>query len=184
MYCCWNRIPYRKGKWMICSWNLRLATTRSMRSMAFGTARSIPRSQQQVSCQGSTIWSCEKATLRRKIPGSLHWWSSTFEGSSPPTIKTIQRSRQQPLSLLIRLYQWLGPRKADLLGPRRSWLKNVANLLAPPPLTSGQRSLRPFSCSILPSFLPKKYLTRRLRDFFTNHISWIFRFFSSVLPLG
>ena len=133
---------------MIRSWisSLRLATTRtrSMRLMAFGTARSMLKSQQQVSCQGSTIWSRGKATLRRRIPGSLHRQSSTFEGSSPPTTRTIQRSRQQHLLPSIQLRRWLGhplhpgqqpsPRqlrnKANLLGPRR---RNVANQLGLPP---------------------------------------------------
>ena len=55
--------------------------------MVFETARSMPESQQD-SYQGSTIWSCGKATLKKRIPGSLHWQSSTFEGSSPPTTKT------------------------------------------------------------------------------------------------
>ena len=128
---------------MICSWNSRLATTRSMRLMAFGIARSMPRSQQQVSCQGFTISSCRKATLRRRIPESLYRQSSTFKGLSPPTTRTIQRSRQRHLLPSIQLRRWLGhplhpgqqPRnEADLLGPRR--LRNVADQLGPPPPTS------------------------------------------------
>ena len=108
-YCCWNRIPQRRGKWMIRSWisSSRLATTRSMRLMAFGTARSMPKSQ-QANYQGFTIWSCGKAILRRRIPGSLHRRSSTFEGSSPPTTKTIQKSRQRHLTPSIQLRRWLG----------------------------------------------------------------------------
>ena len=142
---------------MIRSWisSSRLATTRSMRLMAFGTARSMPGSQQD-SYQGSTIWSRRKATLRRRIPESLHRQSNTFEGSSPPTTRTIQKSRQRHLLPSIRLRQWLGhplhpgqqPRnEADLLGPRR---RNVADQLGPPPPPpSKRRSPRPLSCLIL-----------------------------------
>ena len=141
---------------MIRSWisSLRLATTKSMRSMAFGIAWSMPGSQQD-NYQGSTIWSRGKATLRRRIPGSLHWQSSTFEGLSPPTTKTIQKSRQRHLTPSIQLRRWLGhplhpgqqPRnEADLLGPRR---RNVADQLGPPPPPpSEQRSPRPLSCLI------------------------------------
>ena len=152
MYCYWNKIWRRRDKWMIYSWNSRLATTRSMRLMAFKIARFMPKSQQQVSCQGSTIWSRGKTTLRKKIPGRLHRQSISFEGSSPPTTKTIQRSRQQSPSLSIRLQQWLGPRKANLLDPRRLQQKNVANLLGPSPPPSEQRSPRPLSCSIFSRF--------------------------------
>ena len=157
-YSCWNKILWRKSKWIIRSWisSSRLATPKSMRSMAFGIAWSMPRSQQQVSCQGSTTWSCRKATLRRRIPGSLHRQSSIFEGSSPPTTKTIQKSRQRHLTPSIQLRRWLGhplhpgqqPRnEADLLGPRR--LRNVADQFGPPPPTSKWRSPRPLSYSIL-----------------------------------
>ena len=62
---------------------------KNTRLMAFKITRSMPKSQQQVSCQGSIIWFCGKATLRKKVPGSLHWQSNTFEGSLPPTTKTI-----------------------------------------------------------------------------------------------
>ena len=147
---------------MIRSWILssRLATTRSMKSMAFGTARSMPESQQD-SYQGSTIWSCRKATLRRRIPGSLHRRSNTFKGSSPPTTKTIQRNRQRHLLPSIRPHQWLShplhsgqqPRnKADLLDPRRSRQRNVADQLGPPPPPSERRSPRLFSYSIFFQF--------------------------------
>ena len=127
--------------------------------MASGTARSTQKSQQQGNCQGSTIWFCGKAILRRRIPGSLHRQFSTFEGSSPPTTKTIQKSQQRHLTPSIRLRQWLGhplhpgqqPRnEADLLGPRRSRRRNVADQLGPPPPPpSERRSPRPLSCSIL-----------------------------------
>ena len=145
---------------MIRSWisSSRLATTtRSMRLMAFGTARSMPGSQQD-SYQGYTIWSRGKATLRRRIPGSLHRQSSIFKGLSPPITKTIQKSRQQHLTSSIQLRRWLGhplhsgqqPRnEADLLGPRRSRRRNVADQLGPPPPPSERRSPRPLSCSIL-----------------------------------
>ena len=144
---------------MIRSWisSSRLATTRSMRSMAFGTARSMPRSQ-QANYQGFTIWSRGKAILRRRIPGSLHRQSSTFEGSSPPTTRTIQRSRQRHLLPSIRLRRWLGHplhpgqqlrNEADLLGPRRPRRRNVADLLGlPPPPPSERKSPRPLPCSI------------------------------------
>ena len=128
---------------MIRSWisSSRLATTRSMRLMAFGTARSTPKSQQQGNCQGSTIWFCRKAILRRRILGSLHWRSSIFEGLSPPRTKTIQKNRQQHLTPSIRLYRWLGhplhpgqqlslrqlQNEANLLGLRRPQQRNVAN---------------------------------------------------------
>ena len=73
---------------MIYNWisSLRLATIRSTRLQAFETARSMPESQQN-SYQGSTIWFCRKATLKKRIPGSLHWQSSTFESLSSPTTK-------------------------------------------------------------------------------------------------
>ena len=152
MYPCWNRIPRRRGEWMIRSWisSSRLATTtRSMRLMAFGTARSMPKSQQQVSCQGSTIWSCGKATLRKRIPGSLHRQSSTFEGSSPPTTKTIQKSRQRHLTPSIQLRRWLGHPLHPGQQPR-----NVADQLGPPPPTSEWRSPRPLSYLIPSGFPP------------------------------
>ena len=93
-YPCWNKIPQRKSKWMMRSWisSSRLATIRSIRLMAFEIVRSMPESQQD-SYKGSTIWFCGKATLRRRIPRSLYWQSSTFKGLSPPTTRTIQRSQ-------------------------------------------------------------------------------------------
>ena len=128
--------------------------------MAFGTARSMLRSQQQGNCQGSTILFRGKAILRRRIPGNLYRQSSTFKGSSPPTTKTIQKSQKRHLTPSIRLRQWLGhplypgqqPRnEADLLGPRQ---RNVADQLGPPPLPppSERRNPRPLSCSILLRF--------------------------------
>ena len=51
----------------------------------------MPKSQQD-SYQGSTIWSYKKATLIKKISGSLPWQFSTFEGLSPPITKTTQKS--------------------------------------------------------------------------------------------
>ena len=57
----------------------------------FETAWFMLRSQKD-SYQGSTIWFCRKATLRRKIPRSLYWQSSTFEGLSLPITKTTQRN--------------------------------------------------------------------------------------------
>ena len=160
MYCCWNRIPQRRGKWMIRSGilSLRLATIKNMRLIAFGTAQSMPGSQQE-SYQGSTIWSCGKATLRRRIPKNLHRRSSTFKGLLPPITRTIQRSRQRPSSPSIWLRQWLGHlfypgqqsrNEADLLSLRRSWQRNVANQLGPPlPPSSDQISPKSLSCSIL-----------------------------------
>ena len=148
MYPYWNRIPQRRGKWMIRSWisSSRLATIRSTRLMAFETARSMPGSQQD-SYQGSTIWSRGKATLRRRIPGSLHQQSSTFEGLSPPTIKTTQRSRWRYPSLSIQPYQWRG-----------SWRRqqrNVVDLLSLSPLLpSEQRSPRSLFCLTPPGFSP------------------------------
>ena len=144
---------------MIHSWilSLRLATVRSTRLMAFETAQSMSRSQQD-SYQGSTIWSCEKATLRRRIPGSLHRQSSTFEGSSPPTTRTIQRSRRRHPSLSIQPHQWRGPRRLQR--------RNVVDLLSPPP-PSEQRSLRPPYCLIFSGFPPPSPV--RVGRFFTKH---------------
>ena len=143
---------------MTCSWNSRLATTKSMRSKVFGTVRSMPRNQ-QANYQGFTIWSCEKATLRRRIPESPYWQSSTFKGSSLPITKIIQKSRQRHLTPSIRLRRWLGhplypgqqpsPRQADLLSPLRLQQRNAVDLLGLPPPPSEQKSPRPFSCSIL-----------------------------------
>ena len=146
---------------MIRSWisSSRLATIRSTRLMAFETARSMPGSQQD-SYQGSTIWSCGKATLRRRILRSLHRQSSTFEGLLPPTIKTTQRSRRWHPSLLIQPHQWRGPR----------WLhqKNVVDLLSPPPpLSSGQKSLRSLYCLIFSGFPLSSSV--RIGRFFTKH---------------
>ena len=146
---------------------MRLATIRNMKSMAFKTARSMARNQ-QANYQGFIIWSCRKAILRRRIPGSLHRQSSTFKRSSPTTTKTIQKSRQQHLPPLIWLHRWLGHslypgqkpspqrlqqrNKADLLSPRRHQQRNVADLLGPPLPTSKKRSLRPLSYSISSGF--------------------------------
>ena len=155
---------------MTCSWNSRLATTRSMRSMAFGTAQSMPRSQ-QANYQSFIIWSRGKATLRRKILGSLHWQSSTFKSSSPPTTKTIQKSRQQHLPPSIWLCRWLSyplhpgqqpspqrlqqRNKTDFLGPGRPQQRNVVDLLGPPPSQpSEQKCPRPLSYSISSGFPP------------------------------
>ena len=146
---------------MICSWisSSRLATIKSTRLMAFETARSMPGSQQD-SYQGSTIWSRGKATLRKRIPGSLHRQSSTFKDSSPPTIKTTQRSRQRHPSLSIQPHQWQGP--------WRPQQRNVVDLLSPPPPPlSGQRSLRPLYCLIFSGFPPPSPI--RVGRFFTKH---------------
>ena len=143
------------------SWisSLRLATVRSMRLMAFEIARSMPGSQQD-SYQGSIIWSHEKATLRRRILGSLHWQSSTFEGLSPPTTRTTQRSQRQHPSLLIQRHQWQGPWRLQQ--------RNVVDLLGPPPLLpSGQKSLKPLYCLIFSSFPPPSPV--RVGRFFTKH---------------
>ena len=127
--------------------------------MAFETARSMPGSQQD-SYQGSTIWSRRKATLRKKIPGSLHWQSSTFKGSSPPTTRTTQRNRRQHLSLSIQPHQWRGPRRLQQ--------RNVVDLLSPPPPPlSGQKSLRPLYCLIFSGFPPPS--TVRIGRFYTKH---------------
>ena len=154
---------------MICCWisSLRLATVRNTRLMAFEIARSMPGSQQD-SYQGSIIWSRGKATLRRKIPGSLHRQSSTFEGSSPPTTRTTQRSRQRHPSLSIQPHRWLDPPLHQWRGPRRLQQRNVVDLLSPPPPPlSGQRSLRPLYCLIFSGFLPPSPV--RVGRFFTKH---------------
>ena len=131
---------------MIHSWisSLRLAMMRSIRLMVFETARSMPKNQQQVSCQGSTTWFCGKATPRKRIPGSLYRQSSTFKGLLTPITKTIQKDQQQPLFPSIQLYQWQGPRRLQK--------RNVVDLLSPPPPPSEQRSLRPLSCLVLSNF--------------------------------
>ena len=140
--------------------------------MAFETARSMPGSQQD-SYQGSTIWSCGKATLRRRIPGSLHRQSSTFEGSSPPTTRTIQRSRRQHPSLSIQPHQWRGPRRLQR--------RNVVDLLSPSPSLSGQKSLRPLYCLIFSGFPSPSPV--RVGRFFTKHTQDLSVFFLSI-PLG
>ena len=127
--------------------------------MAFETARSMLGSQQD-SYQGSTIWSCGKATLRRRIPGSLHRQSSTFKGLSPPTTKTTQRNQRRHPSLSIQPHQWRGPRRLQR--------RNVVDLLSlPPPPLSGQRSLKPLYCLIFSGFLPPSLV--RVGRFFTKH---------------
>ena len=168
MYPCWNRISQRRGEQMIHSWisSSRLATIRSTKLMAFETARSMPGNQQD-SYQGSTIWSRRKATLRRRIPGSLHWQSSTFEGSSPPITRTTQRSRQRHPSLSIQPHRWLDPPLHQWRGPRRLQRRNVVDLLSPPPPLSGQRSLRPLYCLIFSGFPPPSPV--RVGRFFTKH---------------
>ena len=141
--------------------------------MAFETARSMPGSQQD-SYQGSTIWSRGKATLRRRIPGSLHRQSSTFEGSSPPTTRTIQRSRRRHPSLSIQPHQWRGPRRLQQ--------RNVVDLLSPPPPPlSGQRSLRPLYCLIFSGFPSPSPV--KVGRFFTKHTSDLLVFLLSI-PLG
>ena len=135
--------------------------------MAFKTAQSMPKSQQQVSCQGSTTWFYRKATLRRKIPGSLYRQSSTFESSLTPITKTIQKGWQQPLSPLIRLYQWQGLWRLQQ--------RNMVDLLSLPPSPSKQKSLRPLSCLVLSDFLPSSPVW--VRRFFIKSIVW----FSSLV---
>ena len=146
---------------------MRLATTRSMRSMAFGTAQSMPRSQ-QANYQGFTIWSCGKATLKKQILRNLHRQSSTFEHSLLSTTKIIQKSWQQHLPPSIRLCQGLGHllypgqqpspqqlqqiNETNLLGLRRLQERNMADLLASPRPISGKRSSRPLFCSISSGF--------------------------------
>ena len=49
--------------------------------MAFEKVQSMLESQQGI-YHGSIIWSCRKATLRNRIPRSLHLQSSTFENLS------------------------------------------------------------------------------------------------------
>ena len=162
--------------------------------MAFETAQSIPESK-QANNQGFTIWSCGKATLKRRILRSLHWQSSPFKSSSPPTTKTIQTSHQQHLSPLIRLYQWsdppshqwLGPRRpqqrnmADLLGSRWLQQRNAANLLDLPPLASEQKSLQLFSCLISPGFPPKSILLVSQEVFHQSYYINLSVFFLSIL---
>ena len=164
---------------MIRSWisSLRLATGRSTRMMAFEIARFLPKSQQN-SYQGSIIWSRKKATLRKKIPGILHWQSSTFEGLSLPTTRTTQRNQQLYPSLSIQPHQWLDPPFHQWQGPWRLQWRNVVDLLSPtPPPLSKQKSPRPFSCLIFSDFPPR--LPSRLEGFSPN-ILRIFRFSSSV----
>ena len=139
---------------MIHSWisSLRLAIIRSTRLKAFEIAQSMPKSQQD-SYQGFTIWFYRKATLKSKILGSLHWQFSIFKGSSSPTTKTTQRSRQQHPSPSIQPHWWLGLLLHQWQGPWRLQQRNVVNLLRPP-LPSEQRSLRPLSCLIFSDFPP------------------------------
>ena len=78
---------------MTSSWilSLRMAITRSTRLIVFGTARFIPKNQ-QANYQGSTIWSREKATLRKRILESLYRQSSPFESLLLPITKIIQKN--------------------------------------------------------------------------------------------
>ena len=147
---------------MIRSWilSLRLAIMKSTRLMAFKIAQSMPKSQQQVSYQGSTTWFCEKATLKKRIPKSLYWQPSIFEGSLTLTTKTIQKSQQQLFSPSIRLHQWQGPRRLQQ--------RNVVYLLNPPPPSpSTQRSLRSLSCLIFSGFPLLSPVS--IGRFFTKH---------------
>ena len=146
---------------MIRSWilSLRLATVRSTRLMAFEIARFMPGSQKD-SYQGFTIWSHGKATLRKRIPGSLHWQSSTFKGSSPPTTRTTQKSRRQYLSLLIQLHQWQSPWRPQ----QRNVIDLLSSLPSPP---RGQKSLKLLYYLILSGF-PPPFLVR-VERFFTKY---------------
>ena len=117
----------------------------------FEIARFMPETQQD-SYQGSIIWFCGKTTLKKRIPGSLYWQSSTFKGSSPPTTKITQRSRQQYPSPLLQPYQWLSPPLHQWQGPQRLQQRNVVELLRPPS-PSKSRSLKPLLCLIFSSFL-------------------------------
>ena len=76
--------------------------------MAFKTMRSTLGSQQN-SYQGFIIWFYGKTILKKRIPGSLYWQSSTFEGLSLPITKITQKSQQQHPFPSIQPYQWLGP---------------------------------------------------------------------------
>ena len=122
--------------------------------MVFETVRSMLGSQQN-SYQGSTIWSCGKATLKRKKPESLYRQSSIFEGLSSPITRTTQRSRQQHPSLSIQPHQRLDSPLHQCLTPRRRQRKNVVDLLSLPPLPpSEQKSPRPLFCLIFFGFPP------------------------------
>ena len=153
---------------MICSWisSSRLATIRSTRLKAFETAQFMPESQQD-SYQSFTTWSRGKTTLRKRIPRSLHRQSSTFKGSSPPTTRTTQRSRQRHPSLSIQPHRWLDPPLHQWRGPRRLQRRNVVDLLSPPPPLSGQKSLRPLYCLIFSGFPPLSPV--RVGRFFTKY---------------
>ena len=133
---------------------------KSTRLMAFETVWSMPKSQQQVSCQGSTTWFCGKITLRKRIPGSLYWQSSTFKDSLTPITKTIQKGHQQPFSLSIQLHQWRGPWRLQQT--------NMVDLLSLPPLlSSDQKSFKPLSSLIFSGFSPPSPI--RVERFFTKH---------------
>ena len=51
----------------------------------------MPKSQQD-NYQGSIIWFCKKAILRKKIFESLYWQSSIFKNFSSSIIKINQKS--------------------------------------------------------------------------------------------
>ena len=131
--------------------------------MVFETARFTLKNQQQGNCQGFTSWFCGKDFLKKKIPRSLHWRSSTFKSLSPLTTKTIQKSHQQHLLPLIRLqqwpnlplHQWSDPLLHQLLGPRQLKQRNAVDLLGPQTLLSSeQRSPRSLFCLIPSTFPP------------------------------
>lgn len=41
--------------------------------MAFEIAQSMSKSQQKIGYQGSIIWFCKEATLKKKILENLYW---------------------------------------------------------------------------------------------------------------
>ena len=121
---CWCRIPPGRGGWMKKSdkWSSTQVTMEagSTKWRQFGTARSMQESQNQVTYQGSIIWSHEKDIQRKRIPGSQLQRSSISESSSARSTRTILTSRPRLLLLLTPHYRWPDRQSSPLSLPNES----------------------------------------------------------------
>ena len=105
---CWNRTSQGRSGWMRARRKWTPATkTENIKWKQFGTARSMQKSQNQVTYQASTIWCLEKGIQKKKIPGSQPQRSSTLENLSTHSTKTILTSQQQLFFLLTLHHRWL-----------------------------------------------------------------------------
>ncbi len=122
---CWSRTPQEEGEWIKHyqsqkrTWNSKPEATRSMRSKQLLTAR-YTANRQMTKWQASTTSFCGRVTQKKKTPGSLHWQSYTSGSWLAPFIRSIRRSRQQPLHIWTPLHQRPGQRF-----PNKSQNKNV-----------------------------------------------------------